>query len=275
MFLITPADVEKEAVFHGLAADDLAVPSLVFFTFNRAILDELNKICALREWEWQGGEFSPYYGSYTSWRGLIDGREVSVFYPPMGASAIAAFSEDLIHYGARTIFLLCASWSLGRDYLEKGQIHLPSFALGPDGTSVHYGNNGYKIEAEPRAFKALTTALDNLGAKWRQGGVGTCEAFYRISTDLMQHFRDRSCLSLENGEVSVLYSLAREHNIPIGVLLQPYIDLEQGWKMSFMDETYKETCRLQARAAIEAARILNGQCACGWQTITTLNTLCI
>jgi len=259
MFLITPADVEKEAVFQGLAADDLKIPSLVFFTFNRAILDELTKICALREWHWQGGEFSPYYGSYMCWRGLLDGQEVSVFYPPMGASSIAAFSEDLIHFGARTIFLLCASWSLGRDYLKKGQIHLPNFALGPDGTSVHYGNNGCRIEAEPRAFRALKDALNDLGANWQQGGVGACEAFYRISVDLMQHFRDRGCLSLENGEVSVLYSLAREHDITVGVLLQPYIDLEQGWNMSFMDETYAKTCQIQARAGIEAARILSKQ----------------
>jgi hypothetical protein len=64
---------------------------------------------------------------------------------------------------------------------------------------------------------------------------------------------------MENGETAALYCLARERDIPIGVLLQPYIDLEQGWRISFMGEKYAETGRLQVHAAIEASRILLGE----------------
>jgi len=31
---------------------------------------------------------------------------------------------------------------------------------------------------------------------------------------------------MESGETAALYSLAKERDLPIGVLLQPYIDLE-------------------------------------------------
>lgn len=256
MFLITPKDVEKETIAQGIARRVLDVPIQVFLTFNQAILEELQNVCALKEWNWPGGKYGPYYSSYKGWKGLIDAYEIGVFFPPMGASSISTFCEDLIHYGARTIFLLCASWGLGTDYLKRGQIHLPNFAIGMDGTSFHYGNKKFRIDAEPRAFAALTSVLDKMAANWKHGGVGACEAFYRITPKLVNYFRKKGCLSMENGEVAALYSLAREYDINVGVLLQPYIDLEQGWKLDFMDATYKETCRLQARAAIEAVRIL-------------------
>jgi hypothetical protein len=61
---------------------------------------------------------------------------------------------------------------------------------------------------------------------------------------------------MENGEVAAPYSLARERDIPIGVLLQPYIDLDGGWRISYMGETYAESGSLHVQAAIEASRIL-------------------
>lgn len=256
MFIIKPEDVEKEAITQGMSRNELEVPPLVFLTFNRAILDELTRLCRLKEWRWQAEKFSPYCSSYKSWKSRLNTHHLRVFFPPVGASAITAFCEELIHYGAKVIFLLCASWGLGKYYLQKGQIHLPSFAVGADGTTLYYGNKNFKVEAEPKAFEALATTLDKMGTSWKQGGVGTCEAFYRITPQLMDSYRKQGCLSIENGEVSALYSLAKEYNISVGVLLQPYIDLEQGWKISFMDEEYESTCRQQARAAIQAARIL-------------------
>lgn len=256
MFIITPGHVEKEAIAQGISPKELKVPQLAILTFNRGILDELTRICELKEWDWPGAKFSPYYSTYKSWKGTTDTNEVGAFFPPMGASPLVTFCEDLIHYGAKAIFLLCASWGLGRDFLRAGQIHLPSFAVGIDGTTPHYGNKDFRVEYEPGAFKALATALNTIGADWKEGGVGACEAFYRITPDLIDNFRKQGCLSMENGETSALYCLAKERDITVGVLLQPYIDLEQGWKISFMGERYKETCRLQARAAIEALKVL-------------------
>ena len=95
-----------------------------------------------------------------------------------------------------------------------------------------------------------------MGANWKKGGVGACEAIYRITSDILDDFRKRGCLSIENGEVASLFSLAKVKRIPIGVLLQPYIDLEQGWNISYLDEKYIETGKVQAHASIEALKIL-------------------
>jgi uridine phosphorylase len=258
MFKVNPSDVEKAAKSQGMTHSELRVPSSIILTFNRAIIEELVRLCHnLKDWEWKGERFSPYSSSQRSLKGSIDNSfDIAVFMPPMGASPLTAFSEELIYFGAKFIILVCASWGLGEDYLLKGQIHLPNFAIGIDGTSIHYGNKNWRIMNEPRAFNALSNALDRVGANWKTGGVGACEAIYRITPKLMNEFREKGCLSMENGEVASLYSLTQTYKIAIGVLLQSYLDLEEGWNVEYMDEKYIESCKMQVQAAIEAFKIL-------------------
>jgi uridine phosphorylase len=257
MYLINPADVEEQALAQGVERKTLEVPRLVFLTFNQVVLRELADLAHTEEWAWPAARYTPAFSPlFEGWRGQIGEEEIAVFVPHMGPSTLASFCEELIHYGARVVFLLCASWGLGKSYLDQGEIHLPSFAVGIDGTSPHYGNDDWRVEAEPRAFRALSAALDQLGATWKEGGVGSCEAFYRITPELAGGFREQGCLSMENGETAALFALARAHEIPIGVLLQPYIDLEQGWSLSYMGDKYRESGRLQVRAALEASKAL-------------------
>jgi uridine phosphorylase len=257
MYLITPSDAEREALAHGIQSSALKVPRLIFLTFNQAVIQELIALSHMEQWDWPAGQFSPAFSPlFKGWRGKIDDEEIAAFIPHMGASTLASFCEELIHYGALVIFLLCASWGLGKEYLAEGEIHLPSFAVGIDGTTPHYGNTVGRLDAEPIALEALAAALDQEGATWKQGGVGSCEAFYHITPSIADAFRRQGCLSMENGETAALFALARTHQIPIGVLLQPYIDLEQGWRLSYMGERYREAGRLQARAAAEASRVL-------------------
>jgi uridine phosphorylase len=257
MYLINPRDVEEQALAQGVDGTTLRVPRLVFLTFNQSVLAELDDLAKTTDWDWPAARYTPAFSPlFEGWRGQLEDEEIAVFVPHMGPSTLTSFCEELIHYGARAIFLLCASWGLGESYLKEGEIHLPSFALGIDGTSLHYGDSKGRVEAEPRAFAALAAALDGAGARWREGGVGSCEAFYRITPQLADEFREQGCLSMENGETGALFALARAHDIPIGVLLQPYIDLEQGWDPSYMGEKYKEAGKVQVHAAVEASRSL-------------------
>ena len=75
----------------------------------RGIVEELKKIGGLQDWDWKGREYSPYSSSQKSWKGRVNDCELCVFVPPMGASPITAFCEELICFGAQRIFLLCAS----------------------------------------------------------------------------------------------------------------------------------------------------------------------
>ena len=78
----------------------------------------------------------------------------------------------------------------------------------------------------------------------------------RRTSQLADEFRDQGCLCMENGETAALFALAGAHEIPVGVLLQPYIDLQEGWNLSYMGEKYQESGRLQVHAAVEASATL-------------------
>jgi uridine phosphorylase len=257
MFMIKPEDFRDNALASGISPEALEVPEAVILTFNRPIMGELTKLCNLRDWDWQVGRCAPYSSAQTYLKGKFDNMEVAAFIPPMGASPIAAFCEELIVCGARTILLLCASWSLGNRYLKKGQIHVPSFAVGLDGTSYHYGNTKYRIDAEPVTYSILIDVLKTEDVDWKQGGVGCCEAFYRITREMVDDYQKGGCLSMENGEVAVLYTLASVRKIRVGVLLQPYIDLERSFDLSYINSKYPETCSIQARIALKALKKLD------------------
>lgn len=253
-FMISPKDVKKEAEKKNVSEEELTVPPFVVLTFNEGIINELREASHLQKWEWPGAKFSPYASPSQSWKGTVDAKELFVVIPPMGASPVAAFTEEMMHFGAESIFLLCASWSLGEKYLRKGQIHLPTFAVGADGTSPHYGNEQHRVEMDEPMEHALEVALDTVGADWKKGGVGSCEAIYRITPNLVRTYRKKGCVSMENGEAATLLSIATIHDVPIGILFQPYIDLTRGWSLSFFGEKYQETCKLQARAALEVMK---------------------
>lgn len=253
MYAITPDQIRYQAKLFGIKETHLELPPVVMLTFNESILDELQNACKMKEWNWMVWEYSPYAIPRKALKGTYHGVEVALIVPPMGASPIVALCEELIYFGTKSIFLLCASWSLGKDYLKRGDIHIPSFGIGLDGTSPHYGNRSGKAESEPRTYQALLDALEKQDVSYKVGGVGTCEAIYRITQDMLQNYRELGCLSMDNGETAALYSLAQVSKAKIGVLLQPYIDLTEGWQVSYLDDDYRNTCRIQAKVALQAA----------------------
>jgi uridine phosphorylase len=256
MFMIKPQDVKNNAVARGARPEELVVPGAVILTFNRPIIGELTRLANLKNWDWVATKYMPYASPHTCLRGACGEIELAVYVPPMGASPIAAFCDELITYGAKSILLLCASWSLGEEYLKRGQIHVPSFAAGMDGTSYYYGNTGFRVEADLEILDILADLLKTEGIDWKQGGVGCCEAFYRITREMVEEYRKEKCLSMDNGEVAALYSLAQIRGIHTGVLLQPYIDLERGIDLSYVDEEYQETCIRQAAIALKVLKKL-------------------
>ena len=155
--------------------------------------------------------------------------------------------------GVQAIFLVCAAWSL-EPPVQFGDLIVPAFSVGPDGTSIHYGNTSGYVSADPAVVEALAAACRERGATVHVGGNATCEALYRITTEMTEEFRRRGCLCMDNGEASTLFALARTLNIRGGVLFQPYVELAQGWNPAWLrDERYRDACRLQAEIVLEAS----------------------
>jgi hypothetical protein len=59
---------------------------------------------------------------------------------------------------------------------------------------------------------------------------------------------------MENGEVSTLLAVTSALGVLGGALLQPYIDLTDGWDADRLESPrYKDACRLQVEAVLAAS----------------------
>jgi uridine phosphorylase len=252
-YLITAEQTLSVARQVGLREADLTRTGIAIVTFSKPVVERLEDLCGLEDTTWISQPHHPYAAARVVKRGRFQGLEVTTIIPPMGASPLACIAEDLIACGVEAIFLVCAAWSLGPP-VAFGDLIVPAFSLGPDGTSIHYGNQSGVVHAHQDVVLALEQSCRARGARLHVGGNATCEALYRITPQTVHDARCHGCLCIDNGEASTLFALARTFGVPCGVLFQPYIDLTQGWNPGALREPhYRATCGLQAEVALEAA----------------------
>jgi uridine phosphorylase len=258
-WLITPQQTLSAARQAGLGDEALKLSGVAVLTFSKAVVGRLEELCALEDAEWISALHHPYAAAHVVKRGEFDGLDVTVLVPPMGASPLACIVEDLAACGVQAVLLVCAAWALGPP-VRFGDLIVPAFSVGSDGTSIHYGNTSGRVSTDPMVVEALAAGCRERGATVHVGGNATCEALYRITPEMAEEFRRRGCLCMENGEASTLFALARTLNILTGVLFQPYIELTQGWDPARLrDQRYRDACRLQAEVVLEASTQLRRQ----------------
>jgi len=252
-YLITPQQTLSAARRDGLGDEEMGMRGIAVLTFSKAVVERLEELCGLEDVEWLPPRHHPYVVPRVVKRGRFQGLEIALLVPSMGASPLACIIEDLVASGAKAVFLVCAAWSLGPP-VGLGDLIVPAFSIGPDGTSIHYGNDDGLIQAPPEVVEPLVEACRAVGARCLVGGNGTCEALYRITPEMANDFRRRGCLCMDNGEASTLFAVTRSLGVPGGVLFQPYIELERGWDPALLrDDRYRAGCRLQAEAVLEAS----------------------
>lgn len=257
-YLVTSRQTLSAGCRAGLGPNELRLPGVAVITFSRGVMERMDELCGLEDAVWISPTDHPYAAAQVVKRGRFEGLDVTVLVPPMGASPLACILEDLVACGARAIFLVCAAWSLGTP-VRFGDLIVPSFSLGSDGTSVHYGNTEGEVRTPARVVDALTETCRARQARFHVGGNATCQALYRITRRMIEAHRCR-CLCMENGEASTLLSVTGALGVPGGVLFQPYIDLTQGWDPARLETArYRETCRLQAEVVLGASVLLRWQ----------------
>jgi len=258
-FLITPQQTLSAARQAGLDDERLALSGIAVLTFSKGVVDRLAERCSLTDVGWLSPLHHPYAAPHVVKRGTFRELGVTVLVPPMGASPLACIVEDLVACGVEAVFLVCAAWSLGPP-VQFGDLIVPAFSVGPDGTSIHYGNTSGHVSADPAVVEALAITGREKGAAVHVGGNGSCEALYRITPQMVADFRRRGCLCVENGEASTLLAIARTLGILGGVLFQPYIELEHGWDPARLRQArYRATCHIQAEIVLEAVVRLGRQ----------------
>jgi len=257
-WMITPQQTRSSARRQGLTAESLQLNGMAVLTFSKAIIDRMDELCRLREIAWIGPQHHPYAAVQHVWKGLYQNVDLFALVPPMGASPLACIIEDLVFCGTQAVFLVCAAWSLGPP-VSFGDLIVPVFASGPDGTSVHYGNTLRHIPSHEKVIEMFSAVCQSTSASFHTGGVGSCEALYRITPKMVQDFLQQGCLCMDNGEAATLFAVTETLGIFGGVLFQPYIDLQQGWDPTpLQSDLYHTTCRMQAEIVLEAGvRLLN------------------
>ena len=252
-YLVTPQQTFRAARRAGLDDEKLALSGIAVLTFSKAVVDRLDELCALEDTQWVSPAHHPYAAARIVKRGEFQELGVTVIVPPMGASPLACIVEDLVNSDVWAVFLVCAAWSLGPP-VRFGDLIAPAYSLGPDGTSIHYGNTDGHISANPVVVEALTAAGRTKGATVHVGGNASCEALYRITPQMTDDFRQQGCLCVENGEASTLLALSQTFGFLGGVLFQPYIELQRGWDPDILrGERYSATCHLQSEVVLDAA----------------------
>ncbi|MGD2105586.1 MAG: hypothetical protein PVJ55_10800 [Anaerolineae bacterium] len=252
-YLITPEQTLTAALRMGTNRDGLGLPGIAVLTFSRGVMERLDELCGFEDLAWISAPDHPYGAARIVRRGQIGGLGVTGLVPPMGASALACVVEDLAACGVQAVFLVCAAWSLGAP-VRFGDLIVPSVSFGLDGTSVHYGNAEGEVRAAPRVVEALSEACRVHGAQVHVGANATCEALYRITPEMADDYRRRGCVCMENGEVSTLLAVTSALGVLGGALLQPYIDLTDGWDADRLESPrYKDACRLQVEAVLAAS----------------------
>jgi uridine phosphorylase len=264
-YLVNPQQTLAAARQAGLGEEQLALSGIAVLSFSREVVDRLDELCGLENVPWISAPHHPYAAVHVVRRGVYQGLGVTALVPPMGASPLACIVEDLVACGVKTVFLVCAAWSLGPP-VQFGDLILPTFSAGRDGTSIHYGNTAEHVFADAKVLEALIAACRERGVAAHSGGNATCEALYRITSQAVGEARLRGCLTMDNGEASALFAVSRTLGIRGGVIFQPYIELERGWDPARLrGATYRDACRLQAEAVLEAAIRLADQGLIGRQ----------
>jgi len=257
--LITPEQTLSAARQAGLGDEVLKLSGVGVLTFSKAVVDRLQELCGLKDASWIAPQHHPYAAAHIVKRGAFEGLDVIVLAPPMGGSPLACVIEDLIACGVQAIFLVCAAWSLGPP-VQFGDLIVPPVSLGPDGTSIHYGNEERAARPVPAVVEALAVTCQEKGIRYHVGGNATCEAMYRITSEMVEEFRRQRCLCMDNGEASTLFAVTRTLDVPGGVLFQPYLELSRGCEPARLrDERYRDTCYLQAEVVLEASARLEQQ----------------
>jgi uridine phosphorylase len=257
-FCITSQQTIAMAKQDGLADEQLVLSGVAILTFSKLVMNRLQECCELEDFQWISPKHHPYDTAKMVMRGQYQELDINVIVPTMGASPLACIIEDLIACGVRAVFLACAAWSLGSP-VRFGDLVVPDFSAGQDGTSPHYGNTTGHIAAERTVIEALIAACCEQEVSVHIGGNATCEALYRITSQMVTDFRKSGCLCMDNGEASILFAMSRALGFISGVLFQPYINLQEGWNPSRLDERYRATCIIQADAVLNASIRLKEQ----------------
>jgi uridine phosphorylase len=146
-----------------------------------------------------------------------DGRDVAVLHPGVGAPLAAAFLEETIALGARTV-VACGGAGAVSGELVAGRVVVPTSAVRDEGTSFHYLPPSREADADPVGVAGAERVLAAERVPYVTGKTWTTDAIYRETLDRIARRRSEGCLTVEM-EAAAFFAVARFRGIRFAQLL--------------------------------------------------------
>jgi uridine phosphorylase len=147
----------------------------------------------------------------------IDGREVTVAHPGVGAPLAAGFFEELYALGVRAFVAVGGAGALV-EHLDLGQVMVVDSAVRDEGTSFHYAPPSRVISASTRGVEVFSSVLDESGIPYLVGRTWTTDALFRETRSRVNRRVAEGCLMVDM-ESSAFMAVAQYRNVPFAQIL--------------------------------------------------------
>lgn len=183
----------------------------------------------------------------------IDGRDILVVHPGVGAPLAAGFLEETIALGVTTV-VACGGAGALREEHDLGRVMVVSSALRDEGTSFHYAAPSRVQDANAGAVAIVSRCLQSLGIEHIVGRSWTTDALFRETRSRVQRRVAEGCEMVEM-EASALFAVAAYRGITLAqILYAGDMVASEVWDSRHWDAAHDARERLfyaAARAAIE------------------------
>jgi uridine phosphorylase len=178
----------------------------------------------------QIGKMGSEMGSNPLYRMEWQGKSLMVFHPGVGAALAAAFLEEVISVGARTLIACGGCGVLQRDIVSGHPVILEA-AVRDEGTSYHYLPPGREVSAGLKATAALERILKQRGVEYLKGKSWTTDALYRETAAKRDRRIAEGCQVVEM-EAAAFFAVAQFRGVELGqVVYGGDLVVPEGWDM--------------------------------------------
>lgn len=193
-------------------------------------------------------------GKHPVYRLDINGPQLAVMHPGVGAPLSAGLMEEAIFLGCKRFIAVGGAGVLDSE-IGMGQVVIPTTAVRDEGTSYHYLPPGEDAIPTPGAVLAIKTVLARHDVEFRLGKTWTTDAFYRETPAKVALRKSQGCLTVEM-EAAAFFAVAQFRGVSIGQMLYGGDDVggaewdSRDWEKAA--STREKLFWLAAEAALEA-----------------------
>jgi uridine phosphorylase len=156
-------------------------------------------------------------GAHPVYKLAVNGREVALFHPGVGAPLAAAFLEELIVLGCKK-FIACGGAGVLDRQIAMGHLLAPISAVRDEGTSYHYLPPSREVEASPAAVAAIERTLKKHRLDYLLIKTWSNDGIYRETPGKIALRKSEGCLAVEM-EAAALFAAAKFRGVAIGQIL--------------------------------------------------------